>query len=56
MTQLIVRGLAKSYKGRQVVECSINRLKDFRAIATRYEKRGRQFLAGVYVACILLWL
>ncbi|TLK20418.1 IS5/IS1182 family transposase, partial [Deinococcus metallilatus] len=33
-----------------------NRLKDFRAIATRYEKRGHQFLAGVHLACILLWL
>ena len=47
---------AELYKGRNVVECGINRLKDFRAIATRYEKRGHQFLALLHVACILLWL
>ncbi|UWX62989.1 IS5 family transposase [Deinococcus rubellus] len=47
---------AEADKGRQVVECNINRLKDFRALATRYEKRGHQFLAVVHVACIVLWL
>lgn len=47
---------ATTYKGRSVVERTINRLKDFRTIATRYEKRGRNFLAVVLVACIVLWL
>ena len=47
---------AEAYKGRHVVECNINRFKDFRALATRYEKRGHQFLAAVHVACIILWL
>lgn len=47
---------ATLYKGRNVVERAINRLKDFRAVATRYEKRGRNFLAVVLVACVLLWL
>ena len=46
----------RSYKGRHVVECNINRFKDFRALATRYEKRGHQFLAALHVACIILWL
>ena len=46
----------KCSKGRHVVECNINRFKDFRALATRYEKRGHQFLAAVNVACIILWL
>ena len=47
---------AEAYKGRNVVERAINRLKDFRAIATRYDKRGQNFLAGILVATILMWL
>ena len=47
---------AEAYKGRNVVERCVNRLKDFRAVATRYEKRGRNFLAVVLVACMILWL
>ncbi|HEX2190226.1 MAG TPA: IS5/IS1182 family transposase, partial [Longimicrobiaceae bacterium] len=38
------------------VERCINRLKDFRAVATRYDKRGYNYLAGVLVASIMLWL
>jgi transposase len=46
----------EAYKGRNVIERCINRLKDFRAVATRYDKRGRDYLAGVLVASIILWL
>lgn len=46
----------EQYAGRNVVERLAGRLKDFRTIATRYEKRGRNFLAVVLVACVLLWL
>jgi transposase len=32
------------------------RLKDFRAVATRYDKRGRNYLAGVLLTSIIIWL
>jgi transposase len=47
---------AQAYKGRNVVERAINRLKDFGAIWTRYDKRGHNFLAAVTFATIILWL
>jgi transposase len=44
------------YRLRYEVECFFHRLKRFRAIATRYEKTGTNFLAIVHLACILMWL
>ena len=32
------------------------KLKQFRAIATRYDKRAINFLAGIYLASIIIWL
>jgi len=46
----------KIYATRYLVECFFHRLKRFRAIATRYEKTGRNFLALVQFACSMLWL
>ena len=45
-----------AYRDRNTVERLVNRLKDFRAIATRYEKRGRSYLACVLIVMIWLWL
>jgi transposase len=47
---------AEAYKGRNVVERCANRLKDFRAVATRYEKRARSYRAIILVAMIMIWL
>jgi transposase len=44
------------YKERNCVERLINRLKQFRRVATRYEKRAVNFLAMVTIAAIRLWL
>ena len=44
------------YRERNVVERLINRLKQFRRVATRYEKRARHYVAMLTVAALLLWL
>lgn len=42
------------YKERNQVERFINRLKQYRRIATRYEKTGRNFLAFIHLASIMI--
>jgi transposase len=44
------------YGKRNVVERCILRLKQFRRVATRYEKLADSFLAIVTLASIILWL
>lgn len=47
---------AVAYRLRKAVERAFCRLKDFRAIATRYDKTARNYLAGLcLVAAITLW-
>lgn len=45
-----------AYRERNVVERTINRLKQHRAIATRYEKLEETFHALLTLAAILRWL
>ncbi len=40
------------YKGRHLVEVFFLKLKEFRRVATRYDKRARRFLSFVHLACI----
>jgi len=41
---------------RERVERMSNRLKDWRAIATRYEKKARSFLSLLHLAAAFDWL
>ena len=44
------------YKERHVVECFFAKIKQFRRIATRYEKRAANYAAMLTIGMILLWL
>jgi transposase len=46
----------QAYRQRNRVERLFNRLKQFRRIATRYEKRAANYLAMLMLGAILLWL
>jgi transposase len=43
------------YKLRWHIESAFNRLKDFRRIATRYDRLARNYLASVCLAAALVW-
>ena len=44
------------YKERNLVERLFNKLKNFRRVATRYDKTASSFLAFVHIAAICIWL
>ena len=45
-----------TYQERNRIERLINRLKQCRRIATRYDKTARNFMAFLYLAGTMLWL
>ena len=46
---------AQAYKGRNVIERCFNKLKQWRGIATRFDKTARSYLAGLTLAAALIW-
>lgn len=47
---------AESYRGRNVVERAVNKLRLTRAVATRYDKRDFVYRGTIDVAAIRIWL
>jgi transposase len=44
------------YRARDLIENFFARLKQFRAIATRYDKRAANFLGAISLAASITWL
>ena len=44
------------YKARHLIENFFCKLKQFRAIATRFDKTARNFLAAIHLAAAAIWL
>ena len=45
----------KCYQARNLVERMFNRLKDYRRIATRYDKLARNFASAIALVSIVIW-
>ena len=44
-----------AYKARHLIENFFCKLKQYRAIATRYDKTARNFLAAIHLAAAIIW-
>lgn len=44
------------YQARHLIENFFARLKQYRAIATRYDKTARNFLGAIHLAAAMVWL
>jgi transposase len=44
------------YAQRHLIECCFSRLKQFRRVATRFEKTAENYRAVVTIAAIVLWI
>ena len=47
---------ADLYKARHLIENFFAKLKQYRAIATRYDKRATHFLGAVHLVASIIWL
>ena len=45
-----------AYKARHLIENFFAKIKQFRAIATRYDKTTQNFLAAIYLTASVIWL
>lgn len=53
----VVRSIDRSlYRERNRIERFFNRLKHFRAIATRYFKSAENFMAALHLAAVRIWI
>ena len=50
-----IRHDKEAYKGRNVIERCYCRLKDFRRIATRYDRLARNFLPSICLVAAIVW-
>jgi transposase len=46
----------EEYKARHLIENFFAKLKQYRAIATRYDKTARNFLGAIYMVASIIWL
>lgn len=46
----------EAYKARNLIERCFNKLKHFRRIATRYDRRAIHFLSFIQIAAAMLWM
>jgi len=52
----LIRHDVKAYRLRNRIERCFNKLKHFRRIATRYDRRDAHFLAALHLAAAIQWL
>lgn len=56
MTEAGYRGSTQFTTGSNVLERCVNRLKQWRGIATRFDKRAANYRAAVMIVSLILWL
>ncbi|MFF9868022.1 IS5/IS1182 family transposase, partial [Streptomyces sp. NPDC013953] len=44
------------YRDRNTIERAINKMKDWRGIATRYDKTPESYLAGLHLRAATIWI